>query len=136
DERDGPVAGHELAKPRDRPAGDRDPGAGEDGVVRVARDRIRDHFVERAPLLVQPAELRFVLRERPVASAHALPRRVDVDVEPDGDRAIPERLADDLRRHGAAAEREDVRLGLPAQERGRELLLLAPELVLAALAEE
>ena len=39
--------------------------------------------VELASLLVEPAELGFVLRERAVAVPHALPARVDVDVEPD-----------------------------------------------------
>ena len=105
DERDRAVAGDELAEPLERAALDVDACGGENDVVDVVRNDVGDLCVERAPLGEQPPELRLVLRERAVASPHALPARVDVDVEPDRQR-VPERIADRRRRHRAAAERE------------------------------
>src|SRR5207248_4159617 len=105
-------------------ARDVDAGGCEDDVVRVARNDVGDVRVQRASLLVPTAERRFVLRERPIASLDPLPARVDVDVEPDGQR-VAERVSHGRRGDRASAEREHDRL-----------LLQRPEGRLSFLAEE
>ncbi len=64
DERDRAVAGDELAEPLQRAALDVNAGRGEDDVVDVVRYDVRDLGVQLAALLVEPAELGLVPRER------------------------------------------------------------------------
>src|SRR5581483_4466960 len=116
DECNWPVARQELAELPERATLDMHARGGEDDVVDVARDDVGDFRVQRTPLLVQPAERRFVLRERAVASAHALPARVDVDVEPHRQRVV-QGVAHARRRHGAPSEREHDCIRLALAER-------------------
>src|SRR3989440_7712405 len=117
DQRDRAVAGDELAELLQRAALDVDAGGGQRAVVQIACAHVGALRVERAPFLVQAAERRLVLREWPVASAHALPARVDVDVEPHGERVV-EGVAHRRPRDCASAEREHDRLLLVRAERG------------------
>ncbi len=109
DERDLAVSRHERAEAAERAAFDVHSGRGEHGVVGVVRHEVGRVRVERAALLEEPAELGLVLRERAVARADALPTRVDVGVEPDGDCVVVQQVAHFRCRHRAAAEIEDER---------------------------
>ena len=84
---------------------------------------------------MEPAEVTFVLRQRAVAAAHPLPRRVDVDVHEHRRRVLAQRLAHHGRGDGAAAEAQHGRR-LGAQLAHGHLLLAPPERGLAVLAEE
>src|SRR2546430_5555504 len=105
---------------------DQVPGHGRDGhatggehdVVRIVRPAVGDLLVERLPALVELPEPRFVLRERPVAAAHALPRSLDVDLDQHGCRPLTQRFADRLCLNGAAAEGDHARRHRQRPERG------------------
>src|SRR5579864_1426979 len=122
DESDRAVAGDERAEPRQRATLDVDAARDEDDVVDVVRDDVGDLCVQAPPLLVQPAELRLVLGQRSVAAADALPARVDVDVEPHGER-VAQRVPHRRRGDGPSAEREHDRLLLVPAERGLAVVL-------------
>src|SRR5207244_395133 len=106
DERDRAFSRDERGEAAERAALDANARGGEDDVVDVLRDGVRDLGVELAALLVEPSELRLVLREGPLAVLHSLPARVDVDVEPNRQR-VSQRLAHPRRRDRPAAKRSD-----------------------------
>ena len=135
DERDLPLAGHQLAEQLDRSDLDADAGGAEHHVVDVLRGCVRDLPVERHALLVERAERLFFPRERAIAPPHVLPGGPRVDLDVDRQRILPQRLADSGARDRAAAERDHG--GLPAGEPldGRRLLEDA-ELELAAPRED
>ena len=120
-ERNGAVSGDELAESPECTTLDHDAGGGQHDVVHVLRNHVGDAGVQRAALLVQTAERRFVLGERTVASPDALPAGLDVDVEPDRQR-VGERVLHGRRGNRAAAEREHDRLLLERAEGGLPLL--------------
>ena len=129
--------GDELGRgtPRDQvPGHGRDGHAtgGEHDVVRIVRPAVGDLLVERLPALVELPEPRFVLRERPVAAAHALPRRLDVDLDQDRRRACAQRLANRWRLDSAAAESDHARRHRQRFERD-PLLDLAEDALLEQL---
>ena len=108
DERDGAVAGHELAEPVERAELVVDAGRGERSTPStspLATTASATCAVERLPLVVQPAEHLLVLRERAVAALAAPPGRVDVDVEEHGERARRRAVVRVPERDRAAAER-------------------------------
>ena len=110
---------------------------GEHDVVGVARARVGDLVVERHALLVAPAKLRLVLRERPVAVAHALPRGVDVDLEEHVEREVGQRRARERRLDDSAAGGDHRPVAVPQQQLLHEdLRLECAEAVLAVLCEE
>ena len=104
DQLDRAVAADQLAEPLQRPGLDVDASHGEHDPVDVAGARVGGVVVERAPLLVQRAERRLVLRERPIASADAPPRLLRVDLDQDRHGALPQRRADLVGTDGAAAQ--------------------------------
>src|SRR5439155_26322573 len=57
-----------------------------DGVVRVTGPCIRELVVQRPTQLVTAAKLGFVLSERPIAVASAIPRGVDIEIDVDDER--------------------------------------------------
>ena len=81
-----PFVGDELGRAgsRDEIRGHRRDGhasGGQDDAVRVARPAVGDLVVQRLPPGVELPEICLVLRERPVAAPHALPRCLELDLD-------------------------------------------------------
>ena len=110
-EGDCPCAGNERAERVQRSRINSYARGGENDVVDVVDVCIGDLVVEFATALVERAELRLVARERAAAVGAALPCRVGVDLEHDGERAVAEVMAQRRRLHGPAAECDHGRVG-------------------------
>ena len=115
-----------------RHARDGHAACGQHDAVRIARPGVGDFAVKRLPAGVELPELLLVLRERPVAAAHALPRRLDVDLDQDRRRACAQRLANRWRLDSAAAESDHARRHRQRFERD-PLLDLAEDALLEQL---
>jgi len=132
DERHVAASGDELAEPLQPAALDVDPRGSQNDVVGVPGDDVGDLRVDRAPLLVESPELVVVSSKWPFASFHALPRDVDVHVEPDDDRALPQQRTHLGRGDGSATEIGDHRLRA-LEHAADDLGLSRPERRLALL---
>ena len=84
--RDRRVDDDRVAAPRLAMRAEADPCGREQDAVHVHRTRVLDRLVERLPQLEPAPELELVLRERSLAAADSLPRRVHVDVDVDDER--------------------------------------------------
>jgi hypothetical protein len=91
--------------------------------------------VQRLPVPVQAAEGLLVACKRSIGRAGTAPRLLDIDLDPDVQRATREHVPRPLRHHCAPAERDHERV-LVRQHLSGKLLLDAPELGLAALVED
>src|SRR4029450_9703707 len=87
-------------------AAELDPERSEQDIVDVASASVGRLVVQRLPPLVQGLKLLGVLRERPGARPHALPRLVDLDVEENRQRMFTECLPNRRRLDRTAAERD------------------------------
>ena len=110
DERGGAGTGDELAEALQGSSRDVHARGSEHDVVCVARGCVCNLRVEQAPLLIEALELAAIPREWTVAASRALPAGLQVDVQPDRDRALGEELPRRGRDDGAAAERDNQRL--------------------------
>ncbi len=70
-------------------------------------------LVERAAPFVERAEIRLLLRQRPLASRRTFPRSFRIDLEQDGDGTLAQLVADRGRLDCASAERDHRRLRKP-----------------------
>src|SRR5207245_883501 len=105
----------------------------EDGVVEILDPGVGNLLVQRPALLVELAEVPLVAGERTL-SAGAVPRGLHVDVDPQRDRVLPEKLARPLRLDGAAAQDDD--RSIEPQGAGGRAFLDPAELGFAAVAED
>ncbi len=87
-----------------RLAAELDPERRENHVVGVTGTDLGGLFVQRSAPLVEGAEVLGVLSERPGRPRDSFPRLVDLDLDEDRQRVLPQRLANRRRLHRAAAE--------------------------------
>src|SRR5439155_7862636 len=107
----------------------------QDDVVRVARGRVGGVDVQRTASFVERVKLLLVPGERTIAVAHALPSRVGVYVEMDGEGAPAQLLADRRALDRPSPELDHGRLAV-TQRGDRVLRLLGAEPFLSLVGED
>ena len=107
DERNRTVARDELVQTLERAALDTHACRGENDIVNVARDGIRDLPVERRTLIVEREERTALLRERTVRVLHPFPGHGGIDVDEHRHGVLTQRLAHSGLRNSTATERKD-----------------------------
>ena len=103
--------GEEVGERRERARADPDAPGGEHDVFDVVGMCIGHLVVELAAPLVECPELGLVLRQRTIAAGASLPRGLHIDLEQDGQRAVPELVPDrgGLHRSSAKSDHGGVR---------------------------